>query len=220
LALFIKFFYNNENQVWKRVSLYQPEELQGLRAIQSIAHPNIVPIRNIFRDDTFLYICMPEYSPITISQINAFSKLDKLSFIEGVASAIKRLHSNNPPLIHKDIKIDNILVKSWNLGSGLEVCIADFSTTRYADTPSSTQCTRLIMPPEAYRQNYAATATDSEKLAWDIYAFGKLLDIVNLDEMTALANACTCEAPLKRPTISEILKKIRLTLFTEKPFIP
>jgi len=72
------------------------------------------------------------------------------------------LHSHVPPIIHRDLKCDNIFI---NGGTG-EIRLGDFglSAARHTTHVESVLGTPEFMAPELYDENY------SEKV--DIYAFG------------------------------------------------
>lgn len=79
-----------------------------------------------------------------------------------ILDALYYLHSHNPPIIHRDLKCDNIFIN----GSTGEIRIGDFglSAARHTTHVESVLGTPEFMAPELYDENY------SEKV--DIYAFG------------------------------------------------
>lgn len=81
-------------------------------------------------------------------------------FIDDVASGIDRLHHNNPPIVHQDIKPGNILID--NNGN---FTITDFGI--YADGLNSR--TLAYLAPECFDKNMVPTPKS------DIWAFGATL---------------------------------------------
>jgi len=92
----------------------------------------------------------------------------RLSFARDTACGVQYLHSQDPPVIHRDLKSDNLLVTAdW------VVKVSDFGLSRFKDEtysylqPSS-PFDVTITSPEVLEQNHI-----SEKA--DVYSFGLLL---------------------------------------------
>lgn len=72
----------------------------------------------------------------------------KLSFIHDVAKGLRYLHTYSPPIIHRDLSTNNVLVSA-----GMEAKIGDLGTMRFLDGVRWSQMTREartadFMPPE------------------------------------------------------------------------
>ncbi|CAK9164693.1 unnamed protein product [Ilex paraguariensis] len=88
-----------------------------------------------------------------------------------ILQGLHYLHTRNPPVIHRDIKSDNILVNGENGG---EVKIGDFGlATVMQDGPAQTVVgTPQFMAPEFYDEEYNELV--------DIYAFGMcMLELIS-----------------------------------------
>ncbi|THF94106.1 hypothetical protein TEA_025333 [Camellia sinensis var. sinensis] len=89
----------------------------------------------------------------------------RVNIIKAIAHALSYLHNDcNPPIVHRDISSNNIL-----LNSELEVCVSDFGTARLLYPDSSNQTVTAgtcgyIAPELAY------TMVVTEKS--DVYSFG------------------------------------------------
>ena len=99
-----------------------------------------------------------------IKEYSARTRAMKLKVVKKWTTNIKclsYLHGHQPPIIHRDLKCDNIFVNN----SG-EVSIGDFglSAARHQTHVKSVLGTPEFMAPELYEEKY------SEKV--DIYAFG------------------------------------------------
>ena len=119
-----------------------------------LRHPNIV---------RFLGICLPPGARIPslvmerlhcnlteLLEQNAIIPLEiKLSILHQTLLGLRYLHTQVPPIIHRDLSSNNILISK-----GMEAKIADFGTIRILDpnreTPMSlAPGTKDFMPPEA-----------------------------------------------------------------------
>ncbi|XP_042035925.1 MDIS1-interacting receptor like kinase 2-like [Salvia splendens] len=91
----------------------------------------------------------------------------RANVVKGIANALSYLHHDcSPPILHRDISSNNIL-----LDSKFEGCLSDFGTARLLDPDSSNQTilvgTRGYIAPEL-----AFTMVVTEKC--DVYSFGVL----------------------------------------------
>ncbi|KAL1824535.1 hypothetical protein ACET3Z_011313 [Daucus carota] len=96
----------------------------------------------------------------------------RLNILKGIAAALSYLHHDcSPPIVHRDVSSNNIL-----LNSKMESFLADFGAARLLDPDSSNQTmvagTRGYIAPEL-----AYTMTVTEKC--DVYSFG----VVSLEIM-------------------------------------
>ncbi|WVZ18758.1 hypothetical protein V8G54_006080 [Vigna mungo] len=90
-----------------------------------------------------------------------------------ILEGLHYLHSNNPPIIHRDLKCDNIFVN----GNQGEVKIGDLGLAailQQANSAHSVIGTPEFMAPELYEEEYNELV--------DIYAFGMcLLELVTVE---------------------------------------
>ncbi|KAJ2610412.1 Protein kinase protein rad53, partial [Coemansia sp. RSA 1804] len=100
--------------------------------MRQLNHPNIVPLHELHMDRDRIYIFM-EY----LEGGDLFSYLsDNGSFTEAccrpifkqICSAVHYLHANG--ITHRDIKLDNILIKTASSGSIHSIKVADFGLAR------------------------------------------------------------------------------------------
>ena len=90
----------------------------------------------------------------------------KLSVLYDMSLGIRYLHSRNPPIIHRDLSSNNVL-----LTKGMEAKIGDLGTARLVDPRRQSQMTKApgtvdFMPPEAL----AANPRYGREL--DVFSFG------------------------------------------------
>ncbi|KAG8905008.1 Receptor-interacting serine/threonine-protein kinase 2 [Tulasnella sp. 403] len=134
----------------------------------NLDHPNIVPFLGFTFDPTFCLIS-PWYPNGNIRHhLREHPDHDRLSLMYEVACAIEHLHSRNPPIIHGDIKSDNVLITQDG-----HAVITDFGlSTILEDNPDMSSSLRTAgtlrwMAPELVVQENCIRS-----LATDVYSFG------------------------------------------------
>eukprot|EP00826_Nyctotherus_ovalis_P025251 TRINITY_DN1954_c0_g1_i4.p2 TRINITY_DN1954_c0_g1~~TRINITY_DN1954_c0_g1_i4.p2 ORF type:complete len:196 (-),score=69.22 TRINITY_DN1954_c0_g1_i4:1245-1832(-) len=100
----------------------------------------------------------------------------KLKAIKGwckeILKGLKYLHEQNPPIIHRDIKCDNIFINT-NIG-GIKIGDLGLATTLKKEYAESLVGTPEYMAPELYEEKYTTKI--------DVYAFGMcLLEMITLE---------------------------------------
>ncbi|MFQ6630698.1 hypothetical protein Gotur_008572 [Gossypium turneri] len=93
--------------------------------------------------------------------------IKRVNIVKGVAHALSYMHHDyNPPIVHRDISSNNIL-----LNSELEAFIVDFGTARFLNPDSSNQT--VIVGTYGYiAPEFAFSLVVTEKC--DVYSFGVL----------------------------------------------
>ncbi|XVF12901.1 hypothetical protein REPUB_Repub08aG0159700 [Reevesia pubescens] len=186
------------NQVNIEDVLQTPEQLEKLYSevhlLKSLKHENIMKFYNSWVDDKNKTINMITelFTSGSLRQYRKKHKNVDLKAIKNWARQILRglhyLHGHNPPIIHRDLKCDNIFVN----GNNGEVKIGDLglATVMQQPTARSVIGTPEFMAPELYDEEYNELV--------DIYSFGLcMLEMV------------TCEYPYnecKNP--AQIYKKV------------
>jgi hypothetical protein len=99
--------------------------VKEIKLLASISHPNIVKFMGIYLDNDVLYL-VTELMDTDLRAI--LSQLDsrmKIQVAIDIASAVSFLHSFHPPVLHRDLKADNILVSRDG-----RVKLTDFGVSR------------------------------------------------------------------------------------------
>jgi eukaryotic-like serine/threonine-protein kinase len=151
-----------------------PDALEEAYLLTKLNHPNIVRMfeANEFQveEESYGYFTMEYVEGGTLANYkNATSAFaSKLYLAAGLLSGLAYAHSQNPPIIHRDISPSNILVDV--LQSGSVAKISDFGLAKHLDTASllaSAAGKYLYMAPESFLGIHT-TATD-------VYAGGIVL---------------------------------------------
>ncbi|CBI34567.3 unnamed protein product, partial [Vitis vinifera] len=178
--------------------LQSPQQLERLYSevhlLKSLKHDNIIKFYNSWVDDTnkTINLITELFTSGSLRQYRKKHKNVDLKAIKNWAKQILRglhyLHSHNPPIIHRDLKCDNIFVN----GNNGEVKIGDLGLAIVMQQPTARSVigTPEFMAPELYEEEYNELV--------DIYSFGMcILELV------------TCEYPYnecKNP--AQIYKKV------------
>ncbi|KAH1075234.1 hypothetical protein J1N35_027562 [Gossypium stocksii] len=186
------------NQINVEDVLQKPEQLERLYSevhlLKSLKHVNIIKFYDSWVDDKNKTINMITelFTSGSLRQYRKKHKNVEVKAIKSWARQILRglhyLHSHNPPIIHRDLKCDNIFVN----GNNGEVKIGDLGLATVLQQPTARSVigTPEFMAPELYDEEYNELV--------DIYSFGLcILEMV------------TCEYPYnecKNP--AQIYKKV------------
>lgn len=169
---------DNETDLDVAVKIYISVDSQGLNDFKKefqlsfeLNHTNLLHANylGVSKEDNKPYLVMPFCPDGSVTKMTGKMKEKELwKFIRDVAAGLNYLHSHQPPIIHQDIKPDNILV----LKNG-DYVISDFgiskqlkSTLRKSANMNSTSGAVAYMGPERFSKQYQAVK------ASDIWSFG------------------------------------------------
>ena len=167
-AIFINKASEEEFQVFTRSFLRECEQSSQLR------HPNIVRFLGIYHPPGIrvpsLVMELLHCSLTSLLEQNAaIATTIKTMIVNDVALGIRYLHSHHPPIIHRDLSSNNVLISK-----GMEGKIGDLGTARLVDPRmQSRRMTKApgtvdFMPPEAL--------AESENIRYDrtldVFSFG------------------------------------------------
>ncbi|KAH9627554.1 hypothetical protein KSS87_005608 [Heliosperma pusillum] len=214
---------------WNRVKiddvLQSPEGLEKLycevHLLKSLKHENIIKLYDSWVDDKKKTVNMIT-ELFTSGNLRQYRKKHKnvdMKAVKNWARQILRgldyLHSHNTPVIHRDLKCDNIFIN----GNHGEVKIGDLglATVMLQPTARSVIGTPEFMAPELYEEEYNELV--------DIYSFGMcMLEMVTFEYPY---NECKNPAQIYKKVTSGIkpasLSKVKDPLvkeFIEKCLVP
>ena len=139
------------------------------RLLAQMRHPNIVQFIGVyFEEGSRVPILVMEFLPTTLARcIDTYGVLPEevsYSILHDVALGLYHLHSQTPPIVHRDLSANNVL-----LASNVTAKISDLGVARILNlTPQQMRCithapgTPAYMPPEAMRANPRYDATIDE----------------------------------------------------------
>lgn len=178
--------------------LQSAENLQRLHSevhlLKSLKHENIIKFFNYWVDDQkkTINIITELFTSGSLRQYSRKHKNVDLRAIKNWARQILRglayLHNHNPPILHRDLKCDNIFVN----GNHGEVKIGDLGLATVMQQPIARSVigTPEFMAPELYDEEYNELA--------DVYSFGMCM----LEMITREYPYSECKNP------AQIFKKV------------
>ncbi|KAF8404401.1 hypothetical protein HHK36_009286 [Tetracentron sinense] len=213
------------NQVRIEDVLQSPEDLERLYSevhlLKSLNHKNIIKFYNSWIDDQSktVNIITELFTSGSLRQYRKKHKKVDMKAVKGWARQIlmglNYLHSHNPPIIHRDLKCDNIFIN----GNQGEVKIGDLglATAMQQAKARSVLGTPEFMAPELYEEDYNELA--------DIYSFGMcMLEMVTNEYPYS---ECLHPAQIYKKVTSGIkpagLSKVKdpeVKIFIEKCLVP
>lgn len=145
---------------------------QEFKIAYKLNHPNLLNINHFDVYESCPYLVMPYCANGSLSRyVGTMTERDIWKVAGDVAAGLHFLHSQQPPVVHQDIKPDNILITS----DGRYV-ITDFGISHKLQTRMSMQKNTLIssgtiayMGPERFSEHPLVV------IASDIWAFGMTL---------------------------------------------
>ena len=167
-SIFMNEVSDREFQSFKTSFLRECEQSSRLR------HPNIVRFLGIYHPPgarvPSLVMERLHCSLTSLLEENPVVPIGtKLSIIKDVALGLRYLHTRNPPIIHRDLSSNNVL-----LSKGMEGKIGDLGTARLVDPRRQSRMTKApgtvdFMPPEALAEDVTNIHYGKEL---DMFSFG------------------------------------------------
>lgn len=133
-------------------------------------HPNLLNINHFDVCDNIPYLVMPYCSNGSVaSRAGSMTESELWKFILDVSNGLAFLHSQQPAIVHQDIKPDNILITEDGRYVISDFGISRTFKTKMSTTMGNTSGTLAYMSPERFSQNPMIV------IASDIWAFGMTL---------------------------------------------
>ena len=192
-----------------RPSIDEREITQMIREVNILAavdHPNVLKLYSAWINEA-------TGCPSFVTQIqnggNVRSFVDsmpplKLGLIKRwareILSGLAHLHSKNPPIIHRDLKCDNIFI-----GAEGQCVIGDFGMSHQREMTTSMVGTPVFMAPEMFESEYTESV--------DIYAFGMcILEMITKEYPYAECNGSLLKTVTKKSkgVLPDALQRIQV----------
>lgn len=139
--------------------------MEEMRQLSRLRHPNVATVMGAVVDNKFPMLVM-EYMPMgSLYDVihNPTIHLDGdmiVDILSDITQGLRFLHKSDPPVIHGDLKAQNVLIDSY-----FRAKVADFGLSQKTDTLGGTG-TPFWMAPELLREESANTS------ASDVFSFG------------------------------------------------
>ncbi|KIO23981.1 hypothetical protein M407DRAFT_77465, partial [Tulasnella calospora MUT 4182] len=133
-----------------------------------IWHPNVAPLLGFTLSPAF-YLISPWYSNGTIRQyISTNPSCDRLYLIQDVAAGLAYLHTCQPPIVHGDIKSNNVVVDADGHAKIIDFGLSQIleNSTTEANTVIEVGNSRWMAPEVLTSQQITCSS--------DVYSFGCL----------------------------------------------
>ncbi|MBY0548794.1 MAG: serine/threonine protein kinase [Candidatus Obscuribacterales bacterium] len=133
--------------------------------LSQLSHPGIVKLEDFFAEDHRLYVALEYAAGKTLRQkVQDEGPLDEREVAKialSVCAALEYLHNSNPPIVHRDVTPENIIVAQDGT-----IKLIDFSlAVRQDGRPATNSCGKqAFTPPEQFREEACVQS--------DIYALG------------------------------------------------
>ncbi|OMP03191.1 hypothetical protein COLO4_10591 [Corchorus olitorius] len=165
----------------KKLNMSESERIQvtnqlfenEIRMLMKVRHRNIVKLYGFYSSRELMYLVYEYVEKGSLRSMlygqecagEVLSWPTRLKIVRGLAHAIAYLHHHcSPPIIHRDISLNNILLES-----GFEPKLSDFGIARLLN-PNSSNWTLLVGSYGYIAPELALTMQITEKC--DIYSFG------------------------------------------------
>ncbi|MFO0663421.1 MAG: serine/threonine-protein kinase [Polyangiaceae bacterium] len=158
---------------FEREVSYRERFLREARAVNRIAHPNIVEISDVGESDGFAYLVMeyvPGISLLDHMQQGKFPWQRAVRVAVQIAAALARAHEAR--VIHRDLKPENILLVPTEEGDE-RVKLTDFGIAKLLDLPSVTISDQIFGTPGYIAPEYIKGEPGDARS--DLYALGVVL---------------------------------------------
>jgi hypothetical protein len=150
-------------------SVFKRFQREG-RALQKLAHPNIVPFYGLYQTADFAFMLERFVDGPALKEImkrrkgEALPLEETLTYMKALCAALGYAHANG--VVHCDVKPGNVITDT-----GGNIYLTDFGIARHAESSTTTigaAGTSAYMPPEQILGESVTAATD-------VYALGVIL---------------------------------------------
>lgn len=202
--------------------------------LSRIGHPNIVRVfdanvanskKGIFGYFTMEYVALGSLDKFWQSYANRIIPVDvTVEVTKQICLGLSVAHSETPPIIHRDIKPQNILV-GYD-GQGIRARVSDFGLAKHVNPLTllaSAKGTKIFKSPEVFKDS------KMDSCSGDVWAIGCILYLLLTDRLpfaeiaeTEFFEYSNFSAPIIPPSrlnlgVNSLLDKITLTALSIEP---
>ncbi len=160
--------------------------------LSQIDHPQIVKLHDVFVEDHRAYLVMERITGKTLKRLvddgGRLNERDVVACAQQMCAILHYLHTQDPPVIHRDFTPDNLMLSDEN-----KICLIDFSVAQQIEIniTGSVVGKHLYMAPEQFRGKSSVSS--------DIYSFGASLSFLLTGEEP---EAIAVSRPSEKITVS------------------
>jgi serine/threonine protein kinase len=144
-----------------------------VKFLAELQHPNIIRLCNWFEDNDHIFVVL-EYASegdlynYTKARGNKFIESQILGYVTAIISALYHLHNLPDPIMHRDIKPDNMLITSKGI-----LKLSDFGSSNFSRTKDDR---RTLLATEKYMApEYIPPIKHGHDSKVDIWALGVMV---------------------------------------------
>ena len=194
--------------------------LQEAQILRNLSHKNLPKVYDHFETSQGQYFVMDYIEGQNLSEMlcqtgNPLTETYPLKVITQVCDALSYLHLQKPPVIHRDVKPENIRITSDE-----EVFLVDFGIFKLdASNQHTPKAARAATPGYAPKEQYGVGNTDART---DVYALGATLYTLLTNEVPLESTQRGGDKDISRPselnpTISPIVEQAILKAMEIEP---
>jgi len=188
---------SNKQYILKQVSItHLAQSKMEWELLYSLSHWAIPKAYKWHMDDRYTYMIREYFEGMTLEALvlgkGPVQRSDVLTVANQLCDLLEYLHSQSPPIIHRDIKPQNLIMRPDG-----KIGVIDFDISRRYDFEASKDTVYMGTLQTAAPEQFGYQQTSQQT---DIYAFGILLIYL----MTgSFDKSKTCELPLKLKKIAD-----------------
>ncbi|KAL5505594.1 hypothetical protein EMCRGX_G007056 [Ephydatia muelleri] len=189
----------------KEVETIRAKFLQECSLLSKLKHPNIVQFLGIHRTKEDVLLVM-EYMHMDLAKcLDTHPDIPlqlKLSILLDVSYGLLHLHSQTPPIIHRDLTAANVL-----LTEGLRAKIADLGVSKIFDIQQIQRVAYTAAPgTQAYMPPEALSPTPQYGTKLDVFSFG-VLSLYTANQAFPIVHEPTMKTVIIRNREVQIFKR-------------
>jgi serine/threonine protein kinase len=175
---------------------------QEAAILSGLSHPGLTAVYDYFLENNKFYLVMEFVQGETLAQAwqragQRFAEAQVVAWAKELCDVLGYLHSQQPPVIFRDLKPDNIIVQPNG-----RLKLIDFGIARHFTPGKTSDTTKFGTPGYAAPEQYGQGQTDARS---DIYALGVVMHQL-------LSGYDPTNTPFRLPPLDQIAPHVSLPL--------